>query len=249
MLKIGFSSCFFHADPVRPIFKGKTLLYLEESMIQWLMQAGALPVLIPRESGIVKTKEIIAELDGLLLQGGSDVSPKSYGLPDVANEWPGDYERDQYEIELIHECVAQNKPILGVCRGIQILNVAFGGTLYYDINTQIENSLVHRNWDVYDSLVHEIELKENSILRNIYNKPSGSIISIHHQAIDKLAADAIVEAVSTEDQIIEAIRMKNGEKFIFAVQWHPEFQKEEDDSLLSNKVLLNKFLEEVKIRK
>ena len=168
MLKIGLSACFFHADPKRAIFKGKTLQYLEQSMAHWMMREGALVFLIPNpEPGSsVKLRDLVAQMDGLVLQGGSDVCPKSYGEKALKPEWEGDYIRDQYEIALTREFMTQDKPVLGVCRGAQLLNVAFGGTLYQDIETQVEGARNHRNWEIYDQNFHEIRIEEGTLLND-----------------------------------------------------------------------------------
>ena len=127
-LRIGVSACFFHADPTRPVFKGKTLLYAEESMLDLLGRCGALAYLIPRPApNGPSIEDYVHDLDGLLLEGGSDVCPRSYGEEPLRPEWAGDEPRDRYEIDLIHAFHDAGKPVLGICRGVQILNVAFGG--------------------------------------------------------------------------------------------------------------------------
>src|SRR5438874_8910440 len=121
-LKIGISASFFHGDPTRPIFKGKTLLYLEESLAHWVMSVGAFPYLIPSRynDAPVRLNDLIADLNGLILQGGSDLSPKSYGEKPLKPEWSGDEIRDRYEIELLKAFMSAKKPVLGVCRGLQL---------------------------------------------------------------------------------------------------------------------------------
>src|SRR5436190_1854429 len=149
MLRIALAPCFFHADPARPIFKGKTLLYMEQSLAEWIMRAGALPFMLPTPSGDIGVADLLAQVDGLVLQGGSDVAPESYREAPISADWPGDAARDAYEIDLVRTAFEMNKPVLGVCRGLQIMNVAFGGTLYQDIATQHPGALVHRDWNVY----------------------------------------------------------------------------------------------------
>src|SRR5262245_60193204 len=120
MLRIGVSACFMHADPQRAIFKGKTLLYLVEDDGRWLLAMGAIPYVIPTlaETSRRTLKEIAGDLDGLVLQGGADVAPETYGESPMKNEWSGDAVRDRYEIALVKEFMAQDKPILGICRGL-----------------------------------------------------------------------------------------------------------------------------------
>ena len=256
MLKIGVSACFFHEDPERPIFKGKALIYMEQSMAHWLMSEKVFPVMIPSAQAELSLADLAGELDGILFQGGSDLSPKSYGSQPLKPEWAGDYIRDQYEITLFNEFLKQNKPILGICRGAQLMNVALGGTLYQDIQTQKKDTLVHRDWNIYDQLFHEINIVSNTQLSKLYKGISRTKVnSVHHQGIDILGKDLVVEATSTEDGIIEAIRyLPSGSEpkkspYAFAVQWHPEFQDPKDKSLLDTKPLLREFIDAVKQRK
>ncbi len=164
------SACFFHADPERPVFKGKTLLYAEESMLDLVGRAGALRAAgAPSRPGRARRSTTYVDLlDGLLLEGGSDVCPRTYGEEPQRPQWEGDEVRDRYEIELIHAFHDAGKPVLGICRGIQILNVAFGGTLYQDIATQVPGSADHRNWDIYDANRHEIDIAAGSRLADLY---------------------------------------------------------------------------------
>ena len=144
MLKIGLSAGFFHPDPKRDLFKGKTLQYSEQSILHWVMshesrgKPAALAVVIPSPEGDTRRGRVTAadyarELDGLVLQGGADVCPASYDEVPMKPEWNGDRIRDLYEIGLLNAFMAAGKPVLGICRGAQIINVAFGGTLYQDI--------------------------------------------------------------------------------------------------------------------
>ena len=118
-VRIGVSACIMHADPTRNLFKGKTLLYAEESMLQWLMAEGALPVLLPRASGALWAKDLVAGLgiDGLLLQGGADMAPESYGETPARPEWSGDRARDVYEMERNELCLKADKPVLACAGG------------------------------------------------------------------------------------------------------------------------------------
>jgi putative glutamine amidotransferase len=233
-LKIGLSACFFHADPKRPIFKGKTLLYMEQSLSRWVMAEGALVYLIPSPApdSPVTISDLVTPLDALVLQGGSDVSPKSYGETPLKPEWEGDYVRDQYETALLNEFRAQDKPVLGVCRGAQLMNVAFGGTLYQDIQTQVPHAVEHRNWDIYDQNFHGLKLADGQVVK---------VNSVHHQAVKDLGKGLKAEAWSQPDNLVEAIRAEKG-PYCFAVQWHPEFQDPKDSSLFDSRVFLREFL-------
>ncbi len=261
-LRIGVSACFFHHDPTRPIFKGKRLLYIEESMMRWLMTNGALPILIPPAHAGITTDLFLQQIDGLLLQGGSDVSPESYGESALRPEWNGDIYRDRYEIELINACLRADKPVIGICRGHQIINVALGGSLYQDIGEQIPGALVHRDWEAYDQLEHEILMNDGSGIETLYrehyreSRSGGRIISIHHQAIKTVAPGLAVEASSAEDEIIEAVRLTgdapsapdSARPYLVGVQWHPEFQNS-GNRLLAADPLLQEFLRETEARR
>ncbi|MDQ6620037.1 MAG: type 1 glutamine amidotransferase [Pseudomonadota bacterium] len=249
MLKIGISACFFHADPKRAIFKGMTLQYIEQNVAHWLMQRDVLAFMVPcpdgstRRAGSRATVDAYAdELDGLVLMGGSDVCPASYGEPTLRPEWNGDAIRDAYEIALLKAFVRKRKPVLGVCRGAQVINVAQGGTLYQDIGTQVPNALNHRNWAVYEANYHATCIASDSGLGRLY--PGRALVktnSIHHQAVKDLGRDLVVEAWSQPDGIVEAIRWQ-GPSYLFGVQWHPEFHDPSDRSLLNDMPILDDFL-------
>jgi putative glutamine amidotransferase len=146
------------------------------------------------------------------------------------------------------EAMAKNKPVLGICRGAQLMNVAFGGTLYQDIPSQVPGALNHRNWDVYDQNFHEITFEAGSRLEKIYSSVSArKVNSIHHQGIRDLGKDLLVEA-RAPDEIIEAVRL-NSDRYVYAVQWHPEFHNSNDLTVLSNSHLLQDFLDEVRNRR
>ena len=158
-----------------------------------------------------------------MLHGGSDVWPGSYGEEPLKPEWSGDRIRDEYEIALLRAFIDAGKPVLGVCRGLQVINVAFGGTLYQDITTQQPGSLTHRDAALYDQNFHEIELVSGTRLAALYRESRAPRVnSVHHQGVKKLADGFTVEATSPDDGMVEAMRWTGG-SYVNAVQWHPEF--------------------------
>jgi putative glutamine amidotransferase len=254
--RLGVSACFFHADPKRNLFKGKTLLYAEESMLQWLMAGGAVPMLLPRAGGALAPADLLDGIDGLVLQGGSDMSPRNYGEEPLRPEWEGDQARDVYEMELVRLCLAADKPVLGVCRGAQVLNVAMGGTLYQDLESLHPGGRVHRNWEIYDQHGHEIEIAPGSRLEHWYTghlRGPARVNSVHHQGLKTLGRGLVVEAHSAPDGVIEAIRYDadgpGPHPFAYGVQWHPEFVAAGEAGLLDPQVLLAGFLAEVTARR
>jgi putative glutamine amidotransferase len=254
-LRIGVASCFFHADPKRPIFKGKTLLYLEESLAHWLMTGGAVPLLLPTPSAGIQADDLLVGVDGLVLQGGTDVAPETYGETAIRPEWAGDRVRDRYETDLVRAAVALDRPVLGVCRGLQMLNVIFEGTLLQDISTQCPGALTHREFERYDQLQHDIAIEPDSWMGRMYSgQARGRVNTVHHQGIKELGPGLQVEARSLPDGLIEAVRYQPtpGElnaPWIYAVQWHPEFQDPADRSLLPTAPLRDCFLEAVNERR
>ncbi|HEV7575435.1 MAG TPA: type 1 glutamine amidotransferase [Caldimonas sp.] len=237
-LKVGISACFFHADPARPIFTGKTLQYVEQSIAHWVMSSsGAIAVMIPSPAGDTQKGDVaLADyadwLDALVLEGGSDVSPTSYGETPLQPKWGGDRVRDDYERGLLAAFAERGKPVLGVCRGLQLMNVAFGGTLLQDIGTQRPEAIEHRNAETYDRNLHPLEFVKGTRLAEVFEGAPAPVVvnSVHHQAVKDLAPGFVVEARCPADGMIEAIRRPGG-SFMAAVQWHPEFHRRGEGTL------------------
>jgi len=251
-LKIGISPRFLHAVPAELGFKGKTLQYLESSIVHWLMTAETLVLMVPSVQlgsgaprGAMRAADYATELDGLVLQGGADVSPLTYGEGPLREDWRGDRVRDLYEIDLLREFVARGKPVLGICRGLQLINVAFGGTLFQDIGFQREDAGEHHDPEAYDRHYHEIAFLEGGGLARIYpGMKRARVNSIHHQAVKDLGSELAVEALSLPDGVIEALR-RAGPGYVVGVQWHPEFHDPGDPGLLDGKPLLRDFIQAV----
>ncbi|WP_175840950.1 gamma-glutamyl-gamma-aminobutyrate hydrolase family protein [Burkholderia contaminans] len=247
-LRIGVSARIFHPEPGAKGLRGKTLQYLEESIAHWVMSRDVLVFMIPTvgHQGMIhpsniRLRDYAKHLDGLLLQGGADVSPQTYAASDARPEWPGDRVRDMYELELLHEFVESGKPVLGVCRGCQLINVAFGGSLYQDIATDVPTANAHVS-EHYDQHRHAIRFPDSSTLASMFPGRSEAIVnSIHHQAIRDLGRDLNIEAVSAGDGIIEGIRHRRS-PFVVGVQWHPEFHRAGGSELLDCTPLLDAFL-------
>lgn len=227
----------------------KTLHYLEQSVARWLLRGGAMPVMVPafESQSLVQREEVNLHhyanaLDGLVLQGGNDVSPTAYGETPLRPEWSGDVIRDRYEMALIRAFVSAGKPVFGICRGLQILNVSFGGTLYQDLPTERGTSILHLDSTKYEENFHSLQIEQGGWLASLYpTEQTLKINSIHHQGIKDLAAGFKVEARCPDDGAIEAIS-RLGDTFIAGVQWHPEFHVLDRPDLFDDGPMLRHFL-------
>jgi len=248
-LRIGISARIFHPQAGATGLRGKTLQYLEESIAHWIMSGNALVFMVPTvntegmiHQSDIRLRDYVAMLDGLVLQGGADVCPQTYSETPTRPEWSGDRARDVYELELLQEFIDAGKPVLGICRGCQLINVAFGGTLYQDIATDIPAAIAHVN-DLYDGHSHEIRFPEGSSLAGLLPgcPARARVNSIHHQAVKDLGRDIAIEAVSGDDAVVEAIRYR-GAPFVVGLQWHPEFHRPGAPDLLDCTPILDAFL-------
>jgi putative glutamine amidotransferase len=229
-----------HPDPTRKLFKGKRLLYMEESMFHWVGRNGAVPAMLPTHdpgaatNGALPLQRMLSAFDGLILSGGVDMAPESYGESPLHPDWAGDAVRDEYDITLLKAAVEQDIPVLGVCRGAQVINVGFGGTLYQDITTQKDGALVHRDQDAYDQNFHDLTVCAGGWLDLLCDGVrTFETNSVHHQGVKDLAPGLVVDAVSTHDAVVESFHLEESAgRFVFGVQWHPEFQDPASSRLL-----------------
>jgi putative glutamine amidotransferase len=184
-----------------------------------LRQAGIEPVLIsPQEP------QALGQIRGLVLSGGTDVNPARYGQVAREGNEPPDDERDELETALLQEALDRDLPVLAICRGMQLFNVAHGGSLIQ----HLENSAVHRVRDMDPALpVHQIMVETGSHLAGILGAGRHAVNSRHHQAVDRVGSGLVVTARSTPDGVIEAMERPD-RSFALAVQLHPEDQVRQD---------------------
>lgn len=246
MMRIGLSACFSHGDPRKELFNGKKVIFAERTLTRYIMRHKCLLYIIPAPEDETGTsiEELCKPLDGLILHGGADISPESYGETAIKPIWSGDRFRDIYDMELIRCFLKQKKPILGICRGMQIINVFFGGTMHQDIIHCGVSKRVHRDAAIYEANEHDAKILPETMLSTIYpGKESVRINSIHHQAVKTLGKDLAVTARSTDDDVIEGIYLKSDNTaFCLGVQWHPEFHSHTDERLLAPDPLMQAFL-------
>jgi len=197
-----------------------------------LLAAGGLPVTLAPTVDRELIAEYVRRADGVLLSGGDDVEPKLYGskaLPvhirETVGVTPDGGGRDLMELVVIDEVFKQGKPLLAICRGQQILNVALGGTLFADIKSQVPGAINHRRSDERNDIVHEVRLTPGSKLAKITGQQRLGVNSTHHQAVARVAAPLRAIAVS-EDGVIEGLELKpdaaNRLPFLVSIQFHPE---------------------------
>ena len=194
---------------------------LGDSYVKAVTRAGGVPVLLPNNLDLSTVEEIAAGLDGFLLSGGGDVDPALYGERATAKLGTVTPRRDSFELTLVRYLLEKTqKPVLGICRGIQVMNVAMGGTLHIDLPS--EGKLCHSmNMYPRDEYTHEVKVAPGTRMAAIMGEGSGKVNSFHHQAIKDLGNGLTISAVSVPDDVVEAVELP-GNRFVVGVQWHPE---------------------------
>jgi len=196
---------------------------LAEAYIQALASAGAIPVLIPLGLTQSALDAIVTRLDGILFSGGGDVEPERYGsLPHIKVDGV-DTDRDWIELHLLKNVINNNMPFLGICRGLQVINVALGGSLYEDLFDQRPNTIRHQfvTGMPRDFLAHTVQIEPESRLASILQLSETKVNSLHHQGIHRVAPGLKITATAP-DGVVEGIELPNY-PFGLAVQWHPEW--------------------------
>lgn len=198
-----------------------------------IMQAGGIPVLIPLCLDESAARQIFERVDGLLLPGGSDIDFTFYSREQEVPLRGVDRERDQLELALAKTAVHEEKPILAICRGHQVLNVALGGTLWQDVYTQLPGAMKHDYASPFPRghLAHSVMLSPGTLLAHLLEGPTLPVNSIHHQGVRDLAPGLIASAWA-EDGLIEGIELP-GHPFAVGVQWHPEGLYQENPVMLT----------------
>lgn len=211
-----------------PHQSGFPLFALPQAYVQAVSQAGGLPVLIPLGLPDDHLQELLSRLDGILFSGGGDIDPARFGAEPHPEVGSVDSDRDRIEIQLIQAAIQRSTPFLGICRGIQTLNVALGGSLYTHIPDQHPQALDHpyQEGNPRNFLAHEVCLQPGSRLFEILGRPSLMVNSLHHQGIDRLA-QGLLAVAHAPDGLIEAVEW-HGDVFGLAVQWHPEWLTDQE---------------------
>ena len=205
-----------------------------------VINSGGIPVILPITDNFEVIKEQVKYFDGLILSGGGDPDPNLYGedcLQELGDITP---ERDTFELAILEEFLKTKKPILGICRGLQLMNVFYGGTLYQDIK-YVDTNIQHKQKWLADLPTHDLNILENNILFEIFGKKARTN-SFHHQMIKDLGRE-LTSIATANDGVIEAIQNKNY-PFFYGVQWHPEMMASRGN--LGMKKIFDKFIESCK---
>jgi putative glutamine amidotransferase len=201
--------------------------WLRFDYLHAISKAHGLPSIIasgftnPLEEAQQLAGEILDNCDGLLLSGGTDVDPNIFGEVPHTALGRVDGPRDPFEITLAREAVRRDMPVLGICRGLQVLNVALGGTLIQDIPSDVEGASVHETGDNRVEIAHEVAIESDSRLAHLLATTRVGVNSFHHQAAKRLGAGLSRTATSPDDGLVEGLEIRD-RKFVVAVQWHPE---------------------------
>lgn len=194
--------------------------------------SGAVPVLIPALGAAADINNLLARLDGILLTGSrSHIDPSQYGSQPAEADAPRDAARDATTLPLIRAAIARGIPVLAICRGLQELNVALGGSLHQCLKSlpgRLDHSAPHtEDLRTRAAKAHPVRLTQGGLLHRLAASPAVEVNSLHHQGIDRLAPGLAIEA-EAPDGTIEAVRWERGPGFALGVQWHPEFDAGED---------------------
>ena len=206
---------------------GVTPLWDAERKSVWMLPdyldgikaAGGVPVVLPIEMSEEDADRIVETCDGFLFTGGQDVTPELYGMKDATGTIVSSPERDKLESLLLSKALEADKPIMGICRGLQFINAFLGGTLWQDLPSQHPSEIVHRQGKPYGAPTHQVTLSGD--LQTLLGKDILEVNTLHHQAVKDLGSGLTPMAIAP-DGIIEAAQLP-GKRFVWAVQWHPEY--------------------------
>lgn len=209
-------------EPARWSMWEQRAALLPSSYVEAVQQGGGLALMIPPDPRLVEDPaEALASIDGLMLAGGADIDPAIYGErphPRTAETYP---ERDAAEISLVRGAIAIDMPLLGICRGMQLLNVALGGTLMQHLPERFGHDDHLRRQGTFDGADHDVELREGSLIAAIAGESTHSTKSHHHQGVERVGDGLVVTGAAPADGLPEAIELA-GKRFVLGVQWHPE---------------------------
>jgi len=215
----------------RRFYQGKPLEYGESHLASAVSRAGAMPLMVYRTERTDDeltswAADLIDRVDGLVLSGGQDIAPETYGESLQDPSWVGDRDRDAFEIALYRAAIAADKPVLGVCRGAQLIGVAEGGSLWQDLPSlrgAEHPTLHHREQERYCRLEHDLELLDDGFLARVFSDEPRVVNSVHHQALRREPPSLRVLA-RAPDGVAECF--VRDDAWVLAIQWHPEWMQQ-----------------------
>lgn len=217
---------------------GQPTVVLMQSYVHAIMQAGGVPVLIPSMIHSDGWDALYARLDGILLSGGGDIALEHFPGEPHPRIYDVEVERDSIELKLAKSAADDGKPFLGICRGVQVVNVALGGSLYTHIPDQLPGALDHAYpGHLRTVLVHEVKLEEGTRIAEVMGEPILKVNSLHHQGLKEIAPSLRVTGIAP-DGLVEAVELPD-HPFGIAVQWHPEWLTDQEPT----RNLFRKFVE------
>ena len=209
---------------------GRKMIKMNNTYVNAVVHGGGVPIVLPIIRELSDVERYLDLVDGLILTGGEDVSSIFFGEEPLKEVDTICLSRDNMEIELFNKAYDRNIPILGICRGLQVINIALGGTLYQDINAQVPNAIGHMcGYNIHQGY-HTINILEDSMLNSIFKTDKLIVNSQHHQSIKDLGKDLKISS-TTVDGIVESIESTN-EKWLLGTQFHPEVMVESDDNYI-----------------
>lgn len=200
-------------------FLGLERAFLNDAYISAVLEAGGIPIMLPIIDDLSLISSQISCCDGIILSGGQDIHPKFYSEPQHKHLGDVDSRIDKYQLEVARTAIEMDIPLLGICKGMQIINVATGGTLYQDLEEMNTYLLKHLQSGKTFETSHDINIDKDSTLYKLFGETL-DVNSYHHQAVKKLGAGLKITSTST-DGVIESIEMNN-KRLVLGVQWHPE---------------------------
>ena len=193
-----------------------------------IVKSGGIEIALPYTEDIEIIRQFIERCDGILFTGGVDIDPKYYGEENGGKVTATSHYRDTLETLAISEVLKTDKPVLGICRGCQMINVGLGGTLIQDIPSEVDTTLIHRQDEPHSAPSHSVTINKDSLLFDIIKEERIGVNSLHHQSVKKVGKGLEIVA-RADDGVVEAICDKN-RKFFFGIQWHPERSFETEES-------------------
>ncbi len=203
------------------LFSGADRSGVNAAYVRAVIRAGAIPLILPPLLGAGQHAPLLDVLDGLVLTGGEDVDPAHYGHARHPAIGEVDPQRDAFELGMFLEARQRGLPVLAICRGIQLVNVALGGTLWQDLPSEKPAALLHRAPTDRDVRTHRVDIAPGSRLATVLGTTSCDVNSFHHQSIRDLAPGLLVTATAPDGEI-EGVESPAGDPWLLAVQWHPE---------------------------